>query len=95
MVLRIFARSEASYSVRLSLFTRSKDELDALDEGRLSDELEADDGRAADSDAGNFGEEKLDLWCLLTCLVCLLCVSQSRECFPLNVLSAGWLARCM
>ena len=37
-LLPIFARSEASYSVQLSLFIRSMDESDILDDARLYDE---------------------------------------------------------
>ena len=54
-----FSRSEASYSVRLSLFMRSMDESDILDDARLYDELHVDDGWAADSDSADSGEEEL------------------------------------
>ena len=42
---------------RLSLFSRSAQETDASDEARGQDELEVDDGWAADSDSGYSGEQ--------------------------------------
>ena len=60
IVLHIFADCRASYSVQLSLCIRSMDDSDILDEACLYDELDVDDGWAADSDSGDSGEEKVD-----------------------------------
>ena len=54
MVLHVSACSEASYSVQLSLLSRSMDAFDILDEARLYD------GWAADSDSADSGEDKVD-----------------------------------
>ena len=59
IVLPIFACTEASYSVQVSLYVRSRDESDILDEARLYDELDVDDGWAPDSDSADSGEEEL------------------------------------
>ena len=54
------SRSEASYSVQLSVLICFMDESDTLDDARLYDELPVDGGWAADSDSADSGEEEFD-----------------------------------